>query len=196
MKYQLGVGSLSFSEKKRLHYCHVQRILTFVANPLGVCLLFGFCIVGVAMSNFYLLSSQTSLSTQYNQIDRRLENNIPMNTDAQTKKEVMSVVPTTVTIRSTLPLDNNDERLDWPFRVYRHARIYVIHVGKTGGATLNEVLKFKVQQKKFLECRMHRPVVLDPCRNRRLRQVRKQQQQQLQEINGRLREDRPSCWNR
>ena len=62
------------------------------------------------------------------------------------------------------------EENDWPFRHRTEIRILFVHVGKAGGASLNDVLRVLMQAPKFLKCRMHRShssraLLRDSCRD-------------------------------
>lgn len=133
----------------------VSQVLSILVHPLVVATLFGL-FLGIAVANLETLFQ--ALPSTFSCDAGVPEHDLPR------------VTPLAVTTNHNgtgqVPASFYEDLLElhWPFG-FRFARIYVIHVGKTGGATLNEALKFKIQQKKFLECRMHRNVVMDPCRN-------------------------------
>lgn len=61
---------------------------------------------------------------------------------------------------------------DWPFQRPNQVRILVVHVGKAGGASINEELRILMQAPKFLSCRMKRyrtkiDFLMDKCRQTR-----------------------------
>ena len=60
----------------------------------------------------------------------------------------------------------------WPFERPNQVRILVVHVGKAGGASINDDLRILMQAPKFLQCRMSRyrakiDFLMDKCRQTR-----------------------------